>query len=303
MQPPTPRRILVGLAGDGHGALSARDRHAFQQAVWLGKRTGAELRAFHVVDFADGAHGQDEAIQQSLADQLEALRGGAAIERVRSSQGITAGRASTEILREARRWRADVIAVGPRRRFSLGTRILHPSTMSRLLRGAETPVWVVQPDGRIGFERVLACVDPERSSARVVSTANDLCDLAGAQRIALSCIDGPDEHVWVRFPPTREALARYHQRERARVIGELEKLTGGAAKGWALVLDDRWVVEVVSDLVEARIGDLVVLAQSTTRALPGVAERILAHVPVSCWVVARGAATHEAREEGERGWL
>ena len=56
-----PHRILVGISCATESdsiSIAPEDRHTFQQAAWLAKGTGAQIRAFHVTDFVDDRFGE-----------------------------------------------------------------------------------------------------------------------------------------------------------------------------------------------------------------------------------------------------
>jgi nucleotide-binding universal stress UspA family protein len=185
----SPRRILVGISCEASTkgiGIARADRHAFQQAAWLAQRTGAAIRAFHVTDFLDEqlTHGRDrvaEIIRDSLTSQLDGMCGKAAVSRVSTSYGFASGKPWMELLREAHRWEADVMVITPRRAdIDIASRVIHGSTARRIIRKAQTPVWVVHPGPSVAIENVLACVDGSPVSKRVLSAAHAVADIGDA---------------------------------------------------------------------------------------------------------------------------
>jgi nucleotide-binding universal stress UspA family protein len=182
-----PTRVLVGVAtvmDRGALAISSADRHAFQQATWLAKRSGAALRAFHVLDFIDagagGSEGRASVLERSLEEQLEGLVAAAAAERVRASYGLGRGQPASELLAEARRWEADLLVVSPRRRLGLGARVLHGSTTTRLIRAAHLPLWIVQVGSTLGIRRVGPAAPPAQASSPALEVAGALADIVAS---------------------------------------------------------------------------------------------------------------------------
>ncbi|HXZ49052.1 MAG TPA: universal stress protein [Usitatibacter sp.] len=143
------RRILVPVDG------SATANRGLREAVRLAQDQGAKLRLVHVVD-EGAALGVAEA-GVDVEGLVEALvkNGRAVLERARRSAEklgarpetaiyeTMAGPASESILREARKWRADLIVMGTHGRRGL-RRIVLGSDAEHVLRETPVPVLFVR---------------------------------------------------------------------------------------------------------------------------------------------------------------
>lgn len=295
----SPRRLLVGVSCEAQTrgiGIARADRHAFLLAAWIAQRTGGAVRAFHVTDFfderiVDGSEGVAQVVHDSLESQLEALCGGASMNRVVTSHGFARGKPWLELLREAHRWEADLIVISPRRTaIGIGARIVHGSTARRLIRKALQPVLVVEPGPSVGISNVLACVDGSPVSNEVLAAARGMADLAQARRVVLRCLDYPDDIALRRLPHAAETVRAYHARVREAAKAELTALAEESGPRWEVVLSDGYVADVVPQRVESDEVDLVVLASAARGAIAGLvlgttAERILGTAPVSTLVV------------------
>ena len=293
-----PRRILCGIATesaeDDSLVICAADRHTARQAMELAARVGAEIRFMHVVDWIDARAAESERdiieiVGNELVEGWAELRRETATRAVSMSHELCRGKPPDELMRTAREWQADVIAISPRRETVSGLgRVLHGSTAARVLKGATCPVWVV--DSRAGeVEKVLALIDRSPASPGVVEAASMLADVYGAERHALCCLDYPGDIALHRLPRAREEIERYHREVRDEAFRDLEKLTAGDAS-WKLTLGADWVVRQAPTLIADRDIDLVVLAGNSKPRMAGAllgttSQRLLERVEISVWVV------------------
>jgi nucleotide-binding universal stress UspA family protein len=297
MNNPDFKRMLVALSSswreeDETLIINAADEHAAQQAIWLAAKSGAEVRFIHVIDFIDEEHvGQTVSTQvrDQLGAHIESLRLEAKSCGVDATSLITQGKPWREILDEADQWDADVIVVSPRRE-AIGTfdRLRYGSTTRRLVRNANSHVWVVDPSGPRAIRRVLALVDRSAVSQAVVDAAGRIAALAGADKAVLHCLDYPDDVVMHRLPHARKAIASYHRAQKESASGYLKSLVGDEAD-WSVLLSDDWVVRAAPKLVEDDKYDLIVIAGVSSpriKVLFGMtAERIIDRTNASCWIV------------------
>lgn len=275
-------------------SLCPADEHTARQVLQLAAKVGAAVRFVHVVDWIDERlrDSEDalvEIVHNELDDPLLALDREAERQGVTSSHELREGSPWRELLRAARDWSADVVAISPRRdETSLVDRVLHGSTAIRVLKEARCPVWVVDPSLQ-AVRRVLALVDGTPVSARVVETARALGRVYQAELVALRCLDYPDDIVLHRLPRARQEIERYHRKVRESARAELQRLTAGEDK-WHLLLGEDWVARQAPRVVQDRQIDLVVLGAVSKPRLAGAligttAQRLLEHVGVSAWVV------------------
>ena len=143
------KRVLVPVDG------SATSRAGLERAIALAKAARARLRLLHVVD--------ENAVMQSIEPALNVgelldslVEGGrkilaesAALARRRGVKAETIlyevhiGRVADRILREAAKWRADVIVMGTHGRGGIG-RLVMGSDAESVLRDSRVPVLLVK---------------------------------------------------------------------------------------------------------------------------------------------------------------
>jgi len=142
------KKILVPV--DGSNTAS----RGLQEAIQLAKDQGAALRLIHVVDQAVLA--QTPGVMMAAGDVLERLEqsGEAVLKRaaaLAARGGVPAdtvllksmaGRIADGVIREARRWRADLIVMGTHGRRGI-SRMLLGSDAETVVRSATVPVMLV----------------------------------------------------------------------------------------------------------------------------------------------------------------
>ncbi len=143
------RRILVPVDG------SRTSSRGLKEALGLAKREKAKVRLVHVVDesmaigFAES--GLDlqpmlDGLRENGSRLLERMRKAAAKAGVRAESQLyesMAGPAATTILRDARKWRADLIVMGTHGRRGI-RRVVLGSDAEHVLREATVPVLLVR---------------------------------------------------------------------------------------------------------------------------------------------------------------
>ena len=143
------RKILVPVDG------SKTSRRGLKEAVRLAKDQGAKLRLVHVVDEQPVLSVVESGVDvQDLCDGL-VKSGRALVERVKREAEKLGVRAETvvyesvtgppaeAILREARKWKADLIVMGTHGRRGLKRMVLG-SDAEQVVREAKVPVMLVR---------------------------------------------------------------------------------------------------------------------------------------------------------------
>lgn len=144
------QRILIPIDG------SPASERGLDEAIRLGRLTGARVRLIHVVDELSFALGASEGLTFT-GDMLNLLReAGAAIlaqgaTRVRGGglevetalKDSFEGRVSDLVIKEAREWPADLIVIGTHGRRGVG-RLLLGSDAENIVRRAPIPVLLVR---------------------------------------------------------------------------------------------------------------------------------------------------------------
>ena len=146
------QRILVPIDGSTTGA------RGLEEAIKLGKLTGAQLRLVHVVDELSFAMSAGYGLTYT-GDVLNVLREagaeilGKAINHAKAAgleadsvlNDSFAGRVCDLVLAEAKAWGADLIVLGTHGRRGVG-RMFMGSDAENIVRGATTPVLLVRSD-------------------------------------------------------------------------------------------------------------------------------------------------------------
>lgn len=144
------RRILVPVDG------STTSRNGLEKAIRLARSTGARLRILHVVDgiaftrdhsmFTATAARFRESGRRLLKEIMARLRQQKLPAESRLVENLT-GRAAETIVREAGKWKADVIVMGTHGRRGI-RRLVLGSDAERVVRSAPAPVMLVRPPKR-----------------------------------------------------------------------------------------------------------------------------------------------------------
>ena len=146
------QRILVPIDGSATGA------RGLEEAIKLGKLTGARLRLVHVVDELSFAMSAGYGLTYT-GDVLNVLREagteilGKAINHAKAAgleadsvlNDSFAGRVCDLVLAQAKAWGADLIVLGTHGRRGVG-RMFMGSDAENIVRGATTPVLLVRSD-------------------------------------------------------------------------------------------------------------------------------------------------------------
>lgn len=109
-----------------------------EAAAFVAEKTGARLTALHVVEPA--ARREDTAT--TFEDRLCAWMSSAVNAQCSTRQVVREGSTVESIAREARKIRADLLVIGAKRRWSLGS-IMFGTTTESLIRSTPCPVLVV----------------------------------------------------------------------------------------------------------------------------------------------------------------
>ena len=143
------KRILVPVDG------SRTSTRGLKEALRLAKACGAKLRLIHVVDTMIAARGA--ALDYNAADLIDVLaeQGGKTLAQAKAAAGkarvrcetaqfeSNAGRVADSIVREARRWRADLIVMGTHGRRGFSHLVLG-SDAELVVRSSPVPVLLVR---------------------------------------------------------------------------------------------------------------------------------------------------------------
>ena len=143
------RRILVPLDG------SATSQRGLKQAMQLARASGARVRVLHVLDETPALGMMEEGVDLRPFLDMLGKRGRAIVERAQAlarHAGVAADAATVEsaggpaadaILREAKKWRADLIVMGTHGRRGLRHVVLG-SEAERVVHRSPVPVLLVR---------------------------------------------------------------------------------------------------------------------------------------------------------------
>ncbi len=276
------QRILVGisLGADLSTELEVTDldRHAFNNALWLAKTVGAELRLHHSIDWmgsATVAAAPDlaAASQEQAQLRLQDLIAEAADAGVTATSSVAFGSPRAEMLKVAEAWNAECIVIGPRAHSQgLIGRLTYGSTARALSRESPCTLWVVAPGSAVGIKNPLFLVDLSPVSAGMVELGEWMRTKLSAKPELLHCVDFPADIALRRLPNAREAIKAHHDAVLKSTKASVVELLGDAADNWVWSIQDDWVVRVAPKLAEEHGSDLLVIAGTS---LPGLAGKIL----------------------------
>lgn len=275
-------RILVGVSLGAdvtpNLAVTDLDRNAFENALWLAKKTGAEIRLHHSIDWvgfdpvaavpdlADAAREQASALLAELVEEVKAAG-------LRGTHSVSIGPAWSELVETSERWPADLVVIGPRAHSTdLLGRLTYGSTAQKLARRATCGVWVVHPDSGIGFEHPIFLVDLTPMSRELVELGNWMREKLDVTTDLLHCVDFPADVALHRLPNASEAIENYHREVLAAAESHIDDLLGPDREGWNCDVADDWVVRVAPKLAESHGADLLVIAGTSK---PGLAGKLL----------------------------
>ncbi|MDJ0872305.1 MAG: universal stress protein [Gammaproteobacteria bacterium] len=142
---------------------------ALDRAVALAQENDARLTVIDVVDAvppearmlvtAVSPRALEERLVHQRREQLEQLVGSAREDGVAVSTEVLVGPHFIEIIREVLRTGHDLVMKAAKSPGKPATRLLGATDM-HLLRSCPCPVWIVKPEWRLKFKRILAAVDP-----------------------------------------------------------------------------------------------------------------------------------------------
>jgi len=147
------KRILVPLDG------SAPSRAGLEQALALAKSEGGRVRLMHVVDQNALMQGMEpafnvgELLDAMAAEGRKLLAEASAVARRRGVKADTVlyeqhvGRVAERVIREAKKWPADVIVMGTHGRRGIG-RLVMGSDAESVLRESPVPLLLVKDQGK-----------------------------------------------------------------------------------------------------------------------------------------------------------
>jgi nucleotide-binding universal stress UspA family protein len=276
--------------------ITQADHQAYLHALDFVSQQGVgAIRLVHVVDFLDEDLADDDPtkalvdVRAALEEQLEQACAMGRERGIEVSWTLESGTAWYEILRAAHAFSADLIVTSPRRSMiGFGERLLHGSTARRLIRKAAQPVWIVEPEMKVGIQRVLAAVDLGATTANVIAAADALATLDSAERHLLHCLDYPADMALHHLPDAEAAVAEYHASVESEARKTLDTLCDTTA--WTVHLEKEWVVDSVPKIIAQCDIDLVVLGCVSKPWIAGwflgtSAEKIIERATVSVWVV------------------
>jgi nucleotide-binding universal stress UspA family protein len=174
--------LLVGVDASPESA------HAAALASAVAGRAGIECRLVHAVtDYGPvfsvpeatiSVPALNEAAQISARKLVDYSLEGVVPLQVRRSLEVRAGRASTVLAEEARRYGSGMVVLGAKRHGALAR--IGGTTITHLVRLGSVPVLAVERHV-LGIRRVLACVDLSEAARPTIEAAECCADLFGAE--------------------------------------------------------------------------------------------------------------------------
>lgn len=298
-----PKNIFVSLAlsdgSDSESDSKARDQRILEQALLVARRCEARVRVFHVLNLPEESlapryntlisdeRAFAESTLQELIDSLPAeTRAGVS----EITCGAGAGRPWLEGLREAHRWGADLIVIGPSVHDGLLDRILHGSTAGRLIRKSSIPLLLLDSERVTKMQRILVPIDLSPVSAELVDIANQIHAKNGAERHLLHCVNFPLDISMRRHADAQVKLKEYHEETVAEAEAAIDTLLGSNREGWQVTLRKDPITSAVPDMIEKHSIDFMVIAGVSLPRVAGIllgttAEKILSKIHAPSYVI------------------
>jgi universal stress protein E len=296
-----PARAVVGISfGDDPYAarleVAANEVHLLEHALHYAEVSGAELRFVSCIEavnepIPDHDKWTHDILRERLGQALERLCQDAAERGVRASGVVVEGAPPRQLIAQAAEFQAGLIIVAPRKdgRSTLD-RFLHGSTAERLLRHAESAVWIVHADAAPPVRRVLVPVDFSPTSERCVQIARRMYEVWKVEVILLHAIEYPREIALRRLPSADDAIRAYREEVHSDVAGRMDTLLGGDRSWCRVLLSHDWVVRALPEMVVRDSVDLVIMGSVGRSGVTGffignTAEKLFRVLQCSTWVV------------------
>ena len=271
----THLKVLTGID------LTERSRNAFARSVELARAPGTHLTLMHVT--SDALPSQVASVHEGYAQEvLQDLVSKARIQGASHVETISVrGRDYETLIAEARKTRADLIAIGTHRPSSLLQDMLG-TTADRVLRFGGLPVLLVRTKPAGAYANILVAVDFSPASRRALASA--ICWFPSARITAVTAYGtarrsllGDDAEVREAAAETRRLALKGFLDEAGAELGPdharaMEAVVPVVARGWA--------EDVILARAEETKPDLIVVG---THARGGLQHTVLGSV--AQWVL------------------
>ncbi len=295
-----PRRVLVSLIIPPTGTPESReavaDRECLSEALWYATATGASLMLLHVLEEESFSANPSEAEVETERQRCEAAMAQyvqvAAAAGVSAECAIAAGFPWLEMLRIARRWGAELVITGSRRRANrFFVNPIYGSNARRLARKSEIPVWVVARTGIPPVTAIAVPVDMGAVTPKLLAAANALHDAFSVDLHLLHCVPFSEAYYsMVRGSPERLKVEAHRHEAFEKIEARLGEMLGPARDNWTFHFTEGPVVGDLARLIEREHIDLVMMGTVSRTGIPGLiigntAERVLARIECPLWVM------------------
>ncbi len=276
------RKIVVGIDLDSEGRATPGSLLALSQALWITRRSGAELTLIHsrarderwnpkanYYELADSPGDSEGCLREALADAGE----DASTVRLVASEEKAWLAITLHTLRE----KSDLVVVGKRSESRVDGPLLG-SVSARLLRSCPCAIWVVKPDAAQQPRTLLAATDLTKVGERVLELAGSSAQECGSALHVVHTLELP---ITIQMEGA-EAQSQYLEQTRNEACDKIRSslhdhdLRTPAELHVALSSPTRAITECAERLRP----DLVVMGTISRGGIPGVligntAERLL----------------------------
>jgi universal stress protein E len=217
------RRLDISELGPGA-------REVIAHAVWLAKRSGAELLFFSALNVSEDAlHHLEEdrrthvkrTVEEMANKVLAELVHRAGEEGVAATSRLVLGKGWLEIIRQVQRGGHDLVIIGTRNRTGL-RRLLFGSTSLKLLRRCPCPVLVVKAGHGSRPLKTLIATDLNPVSETAMRLGLALGGLIGGPVHVLHVVEYPLDSLWGSIDADPDTVA-YHSRVREAAARTLQE--------------------------------------------------------------------------------
>jgi universal stress protein E len=283
---------ILAVYDNNEGAEDVLD-----QAIMLAQTNQARLTIIDVVEPDRQSENNLRERKRRLERLIPAIKSDSTVKNVETR--VLVGTPFLEIVREVLHEHHDLV-IASAEGGSIVRNVFFGSTATHLVRKCPCPVWILKPGQEIPYVRVLAAIDPKMHDStsaslniKVMDLSTSLARMSSAELDIVHAWDvtGNDRDTLASEAPARthKAILEKHETQHRAALDALLQDYSLSDIKHEKVLTRGIPQRVISDLVNGRQVDVIVMGTVTRTGIPGLltgnaAETILSSV--SCGVLA-----------------